>query len=150
MEHSEREFNPRTRCEPDTVSTERDSGLTIRLKNDHKAITRDLERLARAKLEANDCSVEAILFIRLEKSLSDHFKTEEQLLFPLLSCSLGSGVCDKLNNEHADMLRIAKKLTVQTRPSEEDVANLKQLLYGHISTEENVLLWYLDVRQPTG
>jgi len=141
--------NPQTQCELDTVSTERDSRLTVRLKNDHKAITRDLERLTRAKLEANDCSEKAIRFTRLEESLNDHFKTEEQLLFPLLSRSLGSGVCEKLNNEHVEMLRIAKKLTEQTRPSEEHVAHLKQLFYGHISTEENVLLWYLDVQQPT-
>ena len=98
----------------------------------------------------SDGSGETMLFTRLEESLNDHFKTEEQLLFPLLSRSLGSGVCDKLNNEHAEMLRIAKKLTVQTRLYEEHVAHLKQLFHVHISTEENVLLWYLDVQQPTG
>jgi len=110
-----------------------------------------LERLStKAKLEVSDGSGETMLFTRLEESLNDHFKTEEQLLFPLLSRSLGSGVCDKLNNEHAEMLRIAKKLTVQTRLYEEHVAHLKQLFHVHISTEENVLLWYLDVQQPTG
>jgi len=108
-----------------------------------------LERLStQAKLEVNHRSAEAMLFTHLGESLKDHFKREEQILFPLLSRSLGSTVCGKMNNEHAEMLRIAKKLTDQTRPFEEHVAHLKQLFHAHISTEENVLLWYLDVHQP--
>ena len=133
-----------------TVSTERDSRLTVRLKNDHKAIVRDLERLStKPRLEVSDRSGKAMLFTRLRESLNDHFKREEQILFPLLSRFLGSAVCDKLNNEHAEMLRIAK-LTEQTRPFEEHVAQLKQLFHAHMSIEENVLLWYLDVQQPSG
>jgi len=151
-ERSRREFNPQTRCScvQATASTKRDSRLTVRLKNDHKAIVRDLERLStKAKLEVRDRSGEAMLFTSLRESLNDHFRREEQILFPLLSRSLGSAVCDKLNNEHAEMLRIAK-LTEQTISFEEHVAQLKQLFHAHMSIEENVLLWYLDVQQPSG
>jgi len=100
-------------------------------------------------MEVGDRSSEAMLFTELAEALNEHFKREEQLLFPLLSRSLGSGICDRLENEHAKILSIAKKLNVQTRPLEESFSNLEQLFLAHISTEENVLFWYLDLQQPT-
>jgi iron-sulfur cluster repair protein YtfE (RIC family) len=93
------------------------------------------------------CS-EAIFFTKLAEALNEHFKREEQLVFPLLSRSLRSGVCDRLKNEHTQILSIAKKLNVKTRPLE-SFSNLEQLFRAHISTEENVLFWYLDLQQPT-
>ncbi len=147
-----REFNQQTRClcEADRVGTERDSRLTVRLTNDHKAITHDLGRLraSAGKMEVGDRSSEAMLFTELAEALDEHFKREEQLLFPMLSRSLGSGICDRLKNEHAEILSIAKKLNVKTRPLE-SFSNLEQLFHAHISTEENVLFWYLDLQQPT-
>jgi iron-sulfur cluster repair protein YtfE (RIC family) len=91
-----------------------------------------------------------MLFTQLAESLNEHFKREEQLLFPLLSRSLGSGICDRLKNEHEEILSTAKKFSVQTRPLEESFSHLEQLFRAHISTEENVLFWYLDLKQPTG
>jgi len=147
-----REFNPQTRClcETDGIGGERDSRLTVRLTNDHRAITRDLERLrtSAGKLDIGDHSTEAVFFTQLAKSLNEHFRREEQLLFPLLSRSLGSGICDRLNNEHAEILGIAKKLSVQTPPLEDSLNHLEQLFHAHTSTEENVLFWYLDLHQP--
>lgn len=147
------EFNPQTRClcEADGVGTERDSRLTVRLTNDHRAVTRDLERLraSAGKLRVGDRFSEAVLFTKLAESLNEHFRREEQLLFPLLSRSLGSDICDRLNSEHAEILSTAKKLSVQTRPFEESFSHLSQLFRAHISTEENVLFWYLDLQQPT-
>ena len=146
------EFSPQLSClcEADRVDTERDSSLTVRLTNDHRAITRDLGRLRESagKLEVNDRSTEAVLF-KFAESLNEHFRREEQLLFPLLSRSLGSGICDRLNNEHAEILGVAKKLSVQAQPLEESLSHLEQLFGTHISTEENVLFWYLDLQQPT-
>ena len=121
------------------------SELTARLMTDHNAINRELETL-RTKLDDTDWLGEAELFTRLEESLNSHFKTEEQLLFPLLRRSLGLGVCDKLSNEHAKMLRIAKKITGQTGPSDNFVAQLNQMFHAHTYTEENVLFWYLDTQ----
>jgi len=147
-ERRPREFDQPTRCEEDGVSNERDSRLTDRLTNDHKAITHDLGRLRATarKMEARDSSRGTILFTELAEALNEHFKREEQLLFPLLSRSLGSGICDRLKNEHAEILSIAKKLKVQTQPNEEFVSSLEQLFRTHISTEENVLFWYLDLQ----
>ena len=146
------EFNSQTRClcETDSVGTERDSRLTVRLTNEHRAITRDLGRLraSAGKLGVSDRSTEAVLFTQLAESLNEHFRREEQLLFPLLSRSLGSVVCDRLKNEHEEILSIAKKSSVQTRPLEDPFSHLDQLFRAHISTEENVLFWYLDL-QPT-
>jgi hemerythrin-like domain-containing protein len=133
------------------VVTERDSRLTVRLTNEHRVITRDLGRLRASpgKLEVGDRSTEAMLFTQLAESLNEHFRIEEQLLFPLLSRSLGSDICDRLNNEHAEILSIAKKMSVQTRPLEESLSHMEQLFRAHISTEENVLFWYLDLQQST-
>jgi iron-sulfur cluster repair protein YtfE (RIC family) len=97
-------------------------------------------------LDAGDHCGEATLLIQLAESLNEHFRSEEQHLFPLLSSCLGSGICDRLNNEHAEILSIAKKLSVQTRPPEESLSHLEQLFCAHISTEENVLFWYLDLQ----
>jgi len=147
------DFSQQTRClcEEDRVTAERDSSLTVQLTNDHRAITRDLERLRAAirKLESEDRSSEVMLFIQLAESLNKHFRREEQLLFPLLSRSLGSDICDRLKNEHTEILSIAKKLSVPTRPLEESLSHMEQLFRAHISTEENVLFWYLDLQQPT-
>jgi hemerythrin-like domain-containing protein len=152
-ERHPREFNSRTRClcEEDRVATEIASSLTVRLTSEHRAITRDLGRLRAAtrKLESGDRFSEALLFTKLAESLNEHFRREEQLLFPLLSRSLSSGICDRLKNEHEEILSIAKKLSVQSRPLEELFSHLKQLFRAHISTEENVLFWYLDLQQPT-
>lgn len=90
-----------------------------------------------------------MFFTQLAESLNEHFKKEEQLLFPLLKRSLGSNICDRLKNEHAEIMNIAKKLSTEARPVEESFSHLEQLFQGHISTEENVLFWYLDVQQPT-
>jgi len=75
------EFNSQTRClcEEDRVATERDSSLTVRLTNEHRAITRDLERLRAAtrKLEVGDRCGKAMLFAHLAESLNEHFRREE-------------------------------------------------------------------------
>jgi hypothetical protein len=44
------------------------------------------------------------------------------------------------------MLILAKKLNVQNRSFEQSVTHLGSLLRTHISMEENVLFWYLDVQ----
>jgi iron-sulfur cluster repair protein YtfE (RIC family) len=100
-------------------------------------------------LEVGDRSSEAMPFTKLAESLNEHFRREEQLLFPILGRSLGSGICDRLKNEHEEILSIAKTLSVQTRPLEESFSHLEQLFRAHISIEENVLFWYLDLQQPT-
>ena len=147
-----REFNPQTRClcETDGIGRQRDSRLTVQLTDDHWEITRDLGRLraSAGKLVVGDGSTEAGLFTQLAKSLNEHFRREEQLLFPMLSRSLGSGICDRLNNEHAEILDITKKLSVQTPPLEDSISHLEQLFRAHTSTEENVLFWYLNLHQP--
>ncbi len=147
------EFNPQTRClrEADRVGTERDSKLTVRLTNEHRVITRDLERLraSAGKVEVGDRPSEVMRFTKLAESFNEHFKREEQFLFPILGRSLGSDICDRLKNEHAEILSIAKKLSVKTRSPEESFSHLEQLFRAHISTEENVLFWYLDLQQPT-
>ena len=147
------EFNPQPRClcEAERAGAERDSTLTARLTNEHRAITRDLARLKTnaGKMEVGDRSSEAMPFTTLTQSIDEHFKREEQLLFPILGRSLGSGICDRLKNELEEILSIAKTLSVQTRPLEEPFSRLEQLFRAHISTEENVLFWYLDLQQPT-
>lgn len=147
------EFNPQNRClcEADRVGIEGDSRLTVQLTSEHKTITRDLGRLRPrgGKLDIGSRSAEAMLFTQLAESLNEHFRREEQLLFPLLSRSLGSGICHRLRDEHAEILSIARKLSrTQTRPLEESINHLEQLFRAHISTEENVLFWYLDLQQP--
>ena len=146
------ELNQQTQrlCELTGDGIESDSRLTVQLKNDHRAITRYLGRLRATggKSEVECSSGGAMLLAHLIGSLSEHFKREEQFLFPMLSRSLGSGICDRLNDEHAVILRVAKELSAQTRPLEEQLTYLKQLFRTHISTEENVLFWYLDL-QPT-
>jgi iron-sulfur cluster repair protein YtfE (RIC family) len=100
-------------------------------------------------VEVGECSSEAMLFTKLAESLNEHFKKEEQFLFPILCRSLSSDICDRLKNEHAKIMNIAKKLSVQTRSPEEFFSHLEQLFRAHISTEENVLFWYLDLQQPS-
>ena len=137
-------------CELNGDGIESDSRLTVQLKNDHRAITCDLGRLRASgeESEVEGRSGEAMLLTHVIGSLTEHFQREEQFLFPMLSRSLGSGICDRLNDEHAEILRVAKELSAQTRPLEEQLTYLKQLFRAHISTEENVLFWYLDL-QPT-
>jgi iron-sulfur cluster repair protein YtfE (RIC family) len=145
---------PQTRyglCESVSLTAKIDSKLTVQLTKEHRAITRDLERLktGAGKLEAKYPSGEATDFIQLAESLDEHFKKEEQLLFPFLGRFLGSKICYKLNNEHAEIIEIARKLGLQIHPAEESVNHLEQLVRAHISIEENVLFWYFDVQQPT-
>ena len=135
--------------EADRVDTDRDSELTVRLTNEHRAITRDLGRLrTNAKeSELNPLSSDAKLFAQLAGSLDEHFRKEEQLLFPILGRSLGSDICERLSNEHAEIVNITRNLSAQTRPLEESFNHLEQLFRAHTSTEENVLFWYLDLQQ---
>jgi hypothetical protein len=71
-------------------------------------------------------------------------------LVPLLNRALGSDICDRLNGEHAEIMSIAKRLSAQTGQHEERFTHLEQLFRAHISTEENVLFWYLELQRPTG
>jgi hemerythrin-like domain-containing protein len=106
---------------------------------------RDLERL-KLKAEMERHSNESLALSSLAESLNEHFNTEEQLLFPVLSRCLGSGILDRLSSEHTKILTLAKKLNVQDRSFEQSVTHLGSLLRTHISMEENVLFWYLDVQ----
>jgi iron-sulfur cluster repair protein YtfE (RIC family) len=95
----------------------------------------------------NPLSSDAKLFAQLAGSLDEHFRKEEQLLFPILGRSLGSDICERLSNEHAEIVNITRNLSAQTRPLEESFNHLEQLFRAHTSTEENVLFWYLDLQQ---
>jgi iron-sulfur cluster repair protein YtfE (RIC family) len=96
-------------------------------------------------LEVGNLSGETVLFTQLAASLDEHFRREEKLLFPILSRSLGSGILDRLNSEHAEIISLAKKMNAQDSSLEESFSHLEQLFRAHISTEENVLFWYLDL-----
>ena len=143
----------RVRCvwEANKVEPGSDSKLTVQLTNEHREISRDLERL---RAHARDSKVVAqssrtMYFNQLAESINDHFRREEQMLFPVLDRALGSAICDRLRGEHAEITSIAKKLSQETRLPEESFSKLEELFRAHTSTEENVLFWYLDLQQPT-
>jgi len=119
--------------------------------NDHEAITRAMGRLSAivGKSDISERCSETEFFTQFAKTLKDHFRREEQLLFPLLRRSLGSDVCDRLKNECAEIVKVANQLTTQARPLKESFRHLEHLFRAHISTEENVLFWYLDLHQPS-
>ena len=123
------------------------SKLTLELMSDHKLIVADFELLMTRVIQpqGDASSDRAVLFNRLAQSLNEHFMKEECLLFPLLTHSLGSTVCDKLRGEHAEMMAIATNSNEHLSPLEESLWQLGRLLQAHISTEENVLFWYIDV-----
>ena len=126
------------------------SKLTLELMSEHKLIVADFELLMTSMRphEGDDPSDKAVLFHRLAQSLNEHFMKEERILFPLLTRSLGSAVCDKLRTEHAEMMTIAMNSNEHLSPPEESLWQLGRLLQAHISMEENVLFWYLDVHEP--
>ena len=93
-----------------------------------------------------ESSREAMLFTRLVESLNEHFRKEEQLLFPILIRCLGSDICGRLEDEDAKILGIAKRLRARTRPVKESFSNLERLIGTHISIEGNVLFWYIDLQ----
>ena len=152
-EHQGRGSNPQARrlSRPNQVGIGREPGLTERLTNDHEAITRAMGRLSAivGKSEISERSSQTEFFTQFAKTLKDHFRREEQLLFPLLRRSLGSDVCDRLKNECAEIVKVANQLTTQARPLKESFRHLEHLFRAHISTEENVLFWYLDLHQPS-
>jgi iron-sulfur cluster repair protein YtfE (RIC family) len=103
---------------------------------------------ARARhFEAEGRSNYITAFNSLEQTLNEHFRKEERLLYPLLNRSLGSPVCDKLRAEHSEIMTLAKRSTKEALPLEESFSQLTQLLHAHMSTEENVLFWYLDMQK---
>jgi hemerythrin-like domain-containing protein len=114
--------------------------------DDHRLIVADLELLKTNRKREGGQSDEGNLLGRLAQSLNEHFSKEERLLFPLLNRSLGSTVCNKLSEENAEMLSVVRNDGGQVSASEESLGRLEQLLKSHISTEENVLFWYLDAQ----
>ena len=132
-----------------TIGLPRRSKLSLELMDDHRLILADFELLrASAQHKTNQPSQDMFLG-SLEKSLGDHFQKEERLLFPLLLHSLGPTIRNQLNTENQEMLTIAKNLNSQSSSPEEPFKRLEKLLRTHISMEENVLFWYLDVQGVT-
>jgi hemerythrin-like domain-containing protein len=127
-----------------------DSRLTVQLSSEHTAIWRELGRLRRSsrRFETDHPFRDAMFLTQFAESVNEHFKREEQLLLPLLSRSLGSKLCDRLKNEQTEIRNVVRQLAQQTRPVQESFRHLEQLMRTHISTEENVLFWYLDVQRP--
>ena len=121
--------------------------LIPQLKDDHRAIVADFEllRTATKQFENRSISNKRALLDRLALLLKEHFGKEERILFPLLNRSLGSTVCDRMSIEHANMITIVTITDEQSLPTETSLSRLDELLRTHISTEENVLFWYLDV-----
>jgi iron-sulfur cluster repair protein YtfE (RIC family) len=107
-----------------------------------------LKTVAR-KLEAQHPYIEAMDFTQLAEMFNEHFTKEERLLFPLLGRCLGTKICDGLKKDHVDIIKIARKLDGRFHPVEAYVSQLERLFLTHISKEENVLFWYLDVQQST-
>jgi len=135
--------------ELDQTEIQRDSRLTVQLTNEHRAITHEMERLTTGQLEIDGLSYGTTSCIKLAESLSEHFRREEQFLFPILDRSLGSATCDRLKGEHAEIMNTVKKLNQQINPLKESFNHLERMFRAHISTEENVLFWYLDLQEPT-
>ena len=98
------------------------------------------------RLEVKRQYNELVIPSSFAQSLNEHFKREEQLLFPVVSRCLGSDILDRLRSEHAKILTLARKLNFQDRTFEQSVTQLGSLLRTHISMEENVLFWYIDVQ----
>jgi hemerythrin-like domain-containing protein len=126
------------------------SKLTLELMGEHKLIVADFELLMTSVQlpQGNGPPDKAALFHRLAQSLNEHFMKEERLLFPLLTRWIGSRICVKLRNEHAEMMAIATNSNKHLSPPEESLWQLGRLLHAHIWTEENILFWYLDVHEP--
>jgi len=135
--------------ETQEISVPRRSKLSLELIDDHRLILADFEMLRVETLGTNGCS-QSVLFDRLAKSLGDHFMKEERLLFPLLNHYLGPTVCNQLSTANTEMVSLTKYQGEQGWPSDESFTRLEKLLKTHVSTEENVLFWYLDVQQLTG
>jgi len=126
------------------------SKLTLELTNDHKIIATQLELLRASfrQLDGDDSSDGLFLFNRLGQLLREHFRKEQRLLYPLLSHYLGSSICETLSAEHAEIMKVVHVSVEGPTTLEEPAKQLDQLLRAHISTEENVLFWYIDVRSP--
>jgi iron-sulfur cluster repair protein YtfE (RIC family) len=108
-----------------------------------------MERLTAGQSEIDGSSYGTTSCVKLAESLDEHFRREEQFLFPILDRSLGSAICDRLKGEHAEIMNTVKKLNQQLNPLKELFNHLEQMFRAHISTEENVLFWYLDLQKPT-
>ena len=143
--------NPRLvqqqRPETHTGSLPRRSNLSLELMDDHRLILADFDILRVRLQQGTNGHSQGLLFDRLAESLGGHFMKEERLLFPLLHRYLGSTICNQLNTENTEMISLAKGQ--QGSLSEESFSRLEKLLKTHVSTEENVLFWYLDVEHPT-
>jgi hemerythrin-like domain-containing protein len=113
--------------------------------DDHRLIVADFELLRARTQSGTKDGYNEVLFQRLAKTLEDHFKKEEQRLLPRLNRSLGSTACNKLTSDNAEMLSIARN--TPEAASQELFQRLRELLQRHISSEENVLFWYLDVQE---
>jgi hemerythrin-like domain-containing protein len=120
----------------------RKTKLTFELANEHRSIVHDLQFLIAKVGQPPGRFNEITAFDRLARSLNDHFRKEEQLLFPRLNRSLGSVVCDRLASEHVEIMSLVKQLG----PVGESCTRLEKLLQAHISVEENVLFWYIDLQ----
>jgi hemerythrin-like domain-containing protein len=135
------------RSETQKISVPRRSKLSLELMDDHRLILADFEMLRVRTQQRTNGRSQSILFDRLAKSLGEHFVKEERLLFPLLNRYLGSTVCNQLSTENTEMISLAKHRGEQG--SGESFTRLEKLLQKHVSTEENVLFWYLDVQHQT-
>ena len=125
-----------------------ETNLTTELTKEHRVITQHFEQLRTNTVETeNNGSNRKTLYGQLAESLNNHFRREEQLLFPALGLSLGSAICNRLREEHGEITNIATKLSRSDTGSQESCGQLEQLFRAHISTEENVLFWYLDLQQ---
>jgi len=119
--------------------------ITVELTKDHRSIAHDLKLLqATAKGTKSDRGPsEAAIFNRMTHSLHEHFRKEERLLFPLLRSSLGFNVCNRFRRDQLEILRIIK---IGKRARHESFTRLERLMRAHISTEENVLFWYIELQ----
>ena len=136
--------------ESDSLSIDGDSrrpSTIAELTNDHTSISRELAllRATAPPVETHNHPNGAAPFSHLLHSLADHFRKEEALLFPLIKNSLGPDVCDKLRIQHSEIMAVARQ-SEQGR-SQESFARLAQLLRAHISTEENVVYWYVNLQE---
>jgi len=117
--------------------------------DDHRLILADFEMLRVRTQQGTDEQTQIILFDRLTKSLGEHFMKEERLLLPFLNRYLSNTVCNQLTTANTEIISLTKDQGNQSPPSEESFSRLEKLLQTHVSTEENVLFWYLDVQHPT-
>jgi len=124
------------------------SSLIPDLANDHRLIEHLLELLTVRvnQLHASHRTSESTLHSQLSQSLIEHFRKEERLLYPVLSSALGSDLCKRLRSEHTEIVSIAKKSNEKGPRSEDALRQLRRLLSAHISKEENVLFWYLELQ----